>query len=162
MVAGATGPGASTTPHAAIAAPVPSLVTTPAPTAPPAASASQLTGGRTLGQASSGYSVGDLRYGNHPGDFRIVFDISAAATAHGSAPMVITGFGDASTVFIEFVNVDGASPPAPPAGASVTAVKLLSPSPIRDRTIYQITLSHAVKLGAFYLSSPVRLVVDLT
>ena len=82
-------PGASTTPHAAIAAPVPSLVTTPAPTAPPAASASQLTGGRTLGQASSGYSVGDLRYGNHPGDcdiFHKSSDRSDAGRKRGPEP----------------------------------------------------------------------------
>ena len=157
----ATHPSSAPGGHAASPA-VPSAAPTPRPTPVPTPSPNNLTGTKTLGGPSSGFVISGLRYGSHPGDFRVVYDIDSDA-AHGVAPQVVAGFGGPTTLYIEFSSVSAVgTPPAPVAGNVVTAVRLLSPSPITGRTIYEFTLAHPVKLSAYYLTNGVRLVVDLT
>jgi hypothetical protein len=145
-------PHASTAPVVPQATPAPSLTPTPL----------QLTGAQTLGSGAGGYAVADLRYGVHPGDFRIVFDFSASggSTPSGS-PVVTAGFGNATTLYIIFVGVAPGSPAVSPRGGVVTGVSLLPHSPIAGRIVYEVTLSRAAKLSAIYLSNPTRLVLDL-
>jgi hypothetical protein len=153
--------GAASGTHAGAAA-VPTTVPTPLPTPTPPPSPTVLTGAKTLGSPSSGFLLDDLRYGTHPNDFRIVLDFNGA-NARGAAPTVIAGFGDPTTLYIELAGVGpAAATPVPQAGNTVTAVRLLLPSPVAGRTVYELTLAHPVKLSAYYLLNPVRLVIDLT
>jgi hypothetical protein len=149
---------ASSAPAHASATAAPTSIPTPLPTPPPPPSASKLINPLTLGTGAAGFSVKDLRYGSHPNDFRIVFDLNGPA----GSPKVIAGMSGDTTLFVEFENVTGVAPAAVPAGQIVTSVKLLKPSPIAGRTIYEFTLSKSAKLGAFYLAGPTRLVLDLT
>ena len=99
----------------------------------------------------------DLRYGAHPGDFRIVFDLSGSGS-----PTTTVGFGNPTTLYVEFSGVTGGTAPAqPPAGNTATAVTLLPPSTMPGKTVYKITLSAAATLQTSYLQGPVRLVIDL-
>lgn len=134
-------------------------VQTPAPSVAPTPTPLQLTGIQTLGAGASGVTIQDLRYGSHPNDFRIVFDMSSSS----GTPKVIAGFGSPTTLYVEFTGVSPAGTPVSPnKGYVVSSVKLLDPSPIADRTIYEFTLTHAVKLSTLYLAGPVRLVLDLS
>jgi Putative zinc-finger len=140
-------------------APTAQAVQTPAPSVAPTPSPLQLTGIHTLGTGASGVTIQDLRYGSHPNDFRIVFDMSGAS----GTPKVIAGFGSSTTLYVEFTGVSPAGDPASPnKGFVVTSAKLLDPSPVADRTIYEFTLTHAVKLSTLYLTGPTRLVLDLS
>ena len=153
-------------PHpTAIANVPPNVVATPAATLPPrptptpAPSAAQLTGVQTLGSGASGFVIQGIRYGAHPNDFRIVFDLSGASA---SKPKVVAGFGNPTTLYVEFTGASADAPaPVPPKGSAVTSVKILAPSPIPGRTIYEFTLARAVTLSSLYLSAPVRLELDL-
>lgn len=153
-------PSASAHAPTAAATPVPTPAATPVPTPTPAPAQpnpAQLTGTQTLGAGATGLQVVGLRYGEHPSDFRIVFDLSGGAT-----PTTQVGFGNPTTLYVEFSGVAGSPSPAqPPAGQTATAVKLLQPSPIAGKTIYQITLAKPATLGTSYLLSPTRLVIDL-
>jgi hypothetical protein len=135
---------------------------TPAPTAALPPSPAVLTGAQTLGNNASGYQILDVRYGTHPADFRIVFDMGNTSPKATGAPKVIMGFGNATTFYVEFFRVIPAgSIPQPQAGNTVTSVRLLSPTPLPGRTIYQFTLAHGVTLSGYYLAGPTRLVIDL-
>ena len=165
--AGAPGPTAiplnpTATPVIAQATPTPAATAHPTPVPAPAApNPNDLTGVHTLGSGGSGFAMQDVRYGSHPNDFRMVFDLSGGS---GGTPDVTVGFGNATTLYVEFVGVSGATPPAQPvAGNIVTSVQLLPQSRNNPgRTIYQITLSRAASLGTLYLNGPVRLVIDLS
>jgi hypothetical protein len=137
--------------------PTPEPTATPVPT-PAVANPNQLTGPQTLGAGGTGFTVQDIRYGAHPGDFRIVFDLSGSGS-----PATTVGFGNATTLYVIFTGATGPSTVAQPAaGNTATAVKLLQPSPIAGKTIYEFTLSGPAKLATMYLQSPVRLVIDLS
>lgn len=157
--ASAHAPTAAATP---VPTPAPTATPTAAPTATPAPRPAQpnpanLTGVQTLGSGASGVQVQDLRYGEHPNDFRIVFDLSGSAT-----PTTQVGFGNPTTLYVEFSGVTGGTAPAqPPAGQTATTVKLLQPSPIAGKTVYEITLAKPSTLATSYLLSPTRLVIDL-
>ncbi|MGH7686666.1 MAG: anti-sigma factor [Candidatus Dormibacteria bacterium] len=149
-------PSAASTPKAT-PTPRPTPAATPAPTPNVIANPANLTGPQTLGAGGTGFSVQDLRYGAHPGDFRIVFDLSSSGS-----PTTTVGFGNPTTLYVEFTGVTGgASPEQPPAGNTATAVKLLPPSTMPGKTVYEITLSKAATLQTSYLQGPVRLVIDL-
>jgi hypothetical protein len=167
------GKQAVTAPGAALPPPAPSLRPTPAPVvSPPAASASQqpaptpstgpsplhLTGARTLGSGAAGYAVTSVRYGVHPGDFRLVFDLQSPSEA--GSPAVTAGWGNATTLYVIFAGVDPSSPPSPPRGI-VTAVTVLPAATMPGRTVYAITLSRAATFSVLYLNGPTRLVVDV-
>ena len=145
-------PTAAATPR-----PTPQPTPTPVPT-PAVANPNQLTGAQNLGAGGTGFTVQDIRYGAHPGDFRIVFDLSGSGS-----PATTVGFGNSTTLYVIFTGATGPATVAQPAaGNTATAVKLLQPSPIAGKTIYEFTLSGPAKLSTMYLQSPVRLVIDLS
>ena len=145
-------PTAAATPR-----PTPTPTATPVPT-PVVANPNQLTGAQNLGDGGTGFTVQDIRYGAHPGDYRIVFDLSGSGS-----PTTTVGFGNATTLYVIFTGATGPAAVAQPAaGNTATAVKLLQPSPIAGKTIYEFTLSGPAKLATMYLQSPVRLVIDLS
>jgi hypothetical protein len=159
----ATAPHPSTAPSlqpsvapSAAATPVP----TPAPTPPPPpASPLHLSDVHTLGSGAAGYHVGGLRYGLHPSDFRMVFDLAGADVG---TPRVMIGFGNAITLYVEFVGVmPGGLPNDPLPGNTVVTAHLLSARTIAGRTIYEFDLAHSATVSAYYLVGPARLVVDL-
>jgi len=145
-------------PHAS-AAPV--IPTTPVATpTPAAANPAQLTGAQTLGSGAADFTVSDLRYGAHPGDYRIVFDLTSGSSA--GTPSVTVGFGDSTTLYVVFAGVSpGGIPPSPAPGGVVTSVTLLPHSPIPGHLVYEVKLSKTAKLSTAYLTGPVRLVIDL-
>jgi hypothetical protein len=114
----------------------------------------------TLGSGATGYHVGSLRYGTHPNDFRMVFDLTGTGVG---TPRVIMGFGNATTLYVEFVGVmPGGVPNDPLPGNTVVTAHLLSMRTIPGRTIYEFDLAHSATLSAYYLIGPARLVVDLS
>lgn len=142
---------------AATPRPTPQPTATPAPT-PAVANPNALTGAQNLGAGGAGFTVQDIRYGAHPGDYRIVFDLSGSGS-----PTTTVGFGNSTTLYVIFTGASGPATVAQPAaGNTATAVKLLQPSPISGKTIYEFTLSGPAKLSTMYLQSPVRLVIDLS
>jgi hypothetical protein len=142
----------------------PSAAATPAPTPaptppPPPASPLHLSDVHTLGSGAAGYHVGSLRYGLHPNDFRMVFDLTGANVG---TPRVMIGFGNATTLYVEFVGVmPGGLPNDPLPGNTVVTAHLLSARTIAGRTIYEFDLAHSATVSAYYLLGPARLVVDL-
>src|ERR1700680_820272 len=142
------------------ATPVPTAAPTAVPTPAPAGGPQQLTDPATLGAGTAGFSVSGLRYNPHSpsGGYRLRFDISAGRA--GGSPRVLMGFGTATTFYVEFSGTVGAAPSAPIAGGVVTGAKLLQPSPLPGKTVYEFTLSRNVNFVANYLEGP-RLVIDL-
>lgn len=137
--------------------PTPQPTATPVPT-PAAPNPNQLTGAQNLGAGGTGFTVNDIRYGAHPGDFRIVFDLSG-----NGSPTTTVGFGSPTTMYVIFSGTTGPATVAQPAaGNTATAVKLLLPSTIPGKTVYELTLSGPAKLSTMYLQSPLRLVIDLS
>ncbi|MFN2581221.1 MAG: anti-sigma factor [Candidatus Dormibacteria bacterium] len=152
----ATAPALQHTPQPTTA-PTAHATATPTPT-PSTNPAAQLSNAKTLGSGGSG-TVQDVRYGAHPGDFRIVFDISNA----GGDPTVIIGNSDPTTIYVEYQNVTPNGAPAqPPPGNVATSMQLVQPSLVPGKVVYKITLAHAANLSAEYLSGPTRLVIDLS
>ena len=152
---------ATTTPPTAVPLPVQTPV--PAPTAiiPSAPTPQQLTSATTLGSGSSGFSVADVRYGEHPNDFRLVFDMAFPDTVTG-APTTVVGYYGTTTMYVEFMGVLGASNIAPmPAHQVVVSVEALPMVRNTDRLILKITLSKKAPFDAYYLSGS-RLVIDIT
>jgi Putative zinc-finger len=143
-------------------APLP--VATPAPavaTGPPAPTPQQLTGSHTIGTGSSGFSVADVRIGEHPGDFRLVFDLAFPATVAG-APTTVIGYDGPTTLYVEFTGVAGTSPiDSMPPGQVVVSVTALPMARNTSRLIFKITLRKNAPFDAYYLSGA-RLVIDIT
>lgn len=166
----ATLPPSSTTHHAttpATAAPLP--VATPAPAVLPLPTAvipvsptpQQLTGAKTIGSGSSGFSVADVRYGEHPNDFRLVFDMAFPDSVSGS-PTTVIGYDGPTTLYVEFTGVNGASDVATmPAHQIVMSAVALPQARDTGRLIFKITLSKNAPFDAYYLSGA-RLVIDIT
>ena len=150
-------------PPSAAGTPAPTVVHTPVPTVAPTPAGpnpAQLTGVHTLGSGGTGFQVQDLRFGAHPGDFRIVYDLSGASAA---LPDVQVGFGNPTTLYVEFSGTSaGGAPAQPAAGGVVTSIKQLPASTLPGRLVYQLTLSRPVSLSTLYLRDPARLVIDLS
>jgi hypothetical protein len=158
-----------TRPHpTALATAVPTLaplpIATPAPavtTVPVAPTPQQLTGSHTLGTGASGFSVADVRYGEHPNDFRLVFDLAYPDTVSGS-PETVIGYDGATTLYVEFSGVDGTAPvESMPAGQVVASVVPLPMVRNTGRLIFKITLRKNAPFDAYYLSGG-RLIIDVT
>jgi hypothetical protein len=154
---------ARATPAVPRASVAPAVPATPSPAVAAAPNPLQLTGAQTLGGGAQGYAVQDLRYGAHPGDYRIVFDLGPVGSGSPSGtPGVTAGFGNPTTLYIIFAGVIPGGAPNPPApGGVLTGLTLLPHSPIAGHIVYQLNLSRAVKLSAGYLTGPARLVLDL-
>jgi hypothetical protein len=153
--------GRATTP--ATSAPLPIATPAPAPTAlvPIAPTPQQLTKVTTLGNGSGGFSVADVRYGLHPNDFRLVFDLAFPNSVTGS-PTTVIGYYGATTMYVEFTGVNGASNVAAmPTGKIVVSVVPLPQARNTDRLVFKITLSKNAPFDAYYLSGG-RLVIDVT
>jgi hypothetical protein len=151
---------ASTPPTTAplpVATPVPATL----PVIPAAPTPQQLTSVKTLGTGTSGFSVADVRYGEHPNDFRLVFDMAFPATVSGD-PDTVIGFDGPTTMYVEFTGVNGASDVATmPHGQVVVSVVALPMARDTGRLIFKITLSKKATFDAYYLSGA-RLVIDVT
>ena len=144
-------------------APLPVATPAPAtlPVIPAAPTPQQLTSVKTLGTASSGFSVADVRYGEHPNDFRLVFDMAFPDTVSGD-PDTVIGFDGPTTMYVEFTGVNGASDIATiPRGQVVVSVVALPMARDTGRLILKITLSKKATFDAYYLSGA-RLVIDIT
>jgi hypothetical protein len=144
-------------------APLPVATPAPAPTTfiPAAPSPAQLTGAKTIGTGSSGFSVADVRYGEHPNDFRLVFDMAFPGTVTG-APSTVIGYAGATTLYVEFTGVSGASNVASmPPNQVVVSVVALPMVRNTGRLIFKITLRKNAPFDAYYLSGA-RLVIDIT
>jgi hypothetical protein len=141
---------------------VPLPVTTPpAATGPAAPAPQQLTGIINLGTGSTGFTVADVRYGEHPNDFRLVFDLAFPASVTG-APTTAVGYFGSTTLYVEFTGVDGTAPiGAMPPGQVVASVVPLPMVRNTGRLIFKITLRHNARFSAYYLSGA-RLVIDVT
>lgn len=148
---------ASTTPAPIVIGPQASAQ----PSQAPATSAPQLTSVKVLGDSGTGYQVKGFRYGIHPNDFRIVLDITASGAASGT-PKATIGFLDPTTLLVV---LDGVVPAGStgelPSSDPVTAVTLMQQSPFPGSTVYQLKLAHPVQFTAGYMTSPLRLVLDL-
>jgi hypothetical protein len=143
-------------------APLP--VATPAPaiaTAPAAPTPQELTGSHTIGTGSSGFSVADVRIGEHPNDFRLVFDLAYPDSVSG-APTTVIGYDGPTTLYVEFTGVAGTSPiQSMPPGQIVMSVTPLPMVRNTSRLIFKITLRKNAPFDAYYLSGA-RLVIDIT
>ena len=144
--------------HGASANRPPSL----APTAPAAPPASALTATQNLGSGGHGFQLRDLRYGVHPGDFRVVFDLAPAAPDAAGTPTVTVGQLDPTTLVVAFAGVIASGGTGQlPTSNPVASVSLLPSSPIPGTTAYQFKLARPVQVKAYYTDSPLRLVLDL-
>ncbi len=142
-------------------APLPIATPLPAVTVPPAPTAAQLTGVKKMGTGASGFSVADVRYGAHPNDFRIVFDLAFPDTISGE-PATVIGFDGPTTMYVEFTGVTGSAPIAmPPPGQVVASLVPLPMARNSDRIVFKITLRHKAPFDAYYLSGG-RLIIDIT
>jgi hypothetical protein len=143
------------------AAPLPIATPAPVVTGPPAPAAQQLTGTKNLGTGSSGFSVADVRYGMHPHDFRLVFDLAFPNSVTGS-PTTVVGYFGPTTLYVEFTGVVGTAPiKAMPPGQVVVSVVPLPMVRNTGRVMFKITLSHNAPFDAYYLSGA-RLIIDIT
>lgn len=159
-------PRSTPAPHAITpptTAPLPVATPAPAPivVVPPAPTPQQLTGAKTLGTGSSGFSVADVRYGEHLNDFRLVFDMAFPASVTGD-PDTVIGYDGPTTLYVEFTGVNGASDIATmPPHQVVVSIVALPMARNSDRLIFKITLSKKAPFDAYFLSGG-RLVIDVT
>ena len=162
-----SGPTATSGTHAsspaAPAAPVkPAPSTAPAPASAVPAPVSALSNVTTLGDSGTGWNLKDLRIGDHPGDLRIVLDLTPGAGATGT-PRATVGLLDSTTLVVALEGTSGTpAAPALPGTATVTSITTAPASTVPGATIvYELKLARAVQVSAVYLSSPLRLVLDL-
>jgi hypothetical protein len=143
------------------ATPFPVATAAPVVTGPPAPAPQQLTGTKNLGTGSSGFTVADVRYGLHPHDFRLVFDLAFPSSVTG-APATVVGYFGPTTLYVEFSGVYGTAPiKTMPPGQVVVSVVPLPMVRNAGRLIFKITLSHNAPFDAYYLSGA-RLIIDVT
>ncbi len=157
----ATAPAVQATTPPTASLPVATPAVAPTAIIPSAPTPQQLTGAKTLGTGSSGFSVADVRYGEHPNDFRLVFDMAFPDSVTGD-PNTVIGYGGPTTLYVEFNGVAGASNIATmPAHQVVMSVAALPMARNTNRLIFKITLSKNAPFDAYYLSGA-RLVIDIT
>ena len=128
-------------------------------TSKPAGTPTQLTNVQTVGTGGTGFAIEDVRYGQHPGDFRIVFDMTGGT----GFPTVTVGFKNPTTMDVVF---NGATPSNAtgvlPNTTTVTSVTIL-PRTTSGQTVYEYTLAHAVTVNKpGFATSPTRFILDLT
>jgi hypothetical protein len=105
--------------------------------------------------------VADVRYGEHPNDFRLVFDMAFPNSVTGS-PATVIGYAGSTTLYVEFSGVNGAANVAVmPPGQVVASVVPLPMVRNTGRLIFKITLRKNAPFDAYYLSGA-RLVIDIT
>jgi Putative zinc-finger len=154
-------PSAHATAPAVTAAPLPIATPVPAVTLPAAPTPQQLTGVHNLGTGSGGFSVADVRIGEHLNDFRLVFDLAFPDSVTGS-PATVIGYDGPTTIYVEFTGVLGTSPiQSMPPGQVVVSVVPLPMVRNTERLIFKITLSKNAPFDAYYLSGG-RLIIDVT
>ena len=152
---------ASAPPSAAPSLPIATAVPGPTVAIPSAPTPAQLTGAKTLGTGSGGFTVADVRYGMHPNDLRLVFDLAYPNTVTGD-PTTVVGYDGATTLYVEFTGVNGASNIATmPPGQVVASIVPLPMARNTSRLIFKITLRKHATFDAYYLSGG-RLVIDVT
>ena len=157
----ATAPAVQATTPPTASLPVATPAVAPTAIIPSAPTPQQLTGAKTLGTGSSGFSVADVRYGEHPNDFRLVFDMAFPDSVTGD-PNTVIGYDGPTTLYVEFNGVAGASNIATmPAHQVVMSVAALPMARNTNRLIFKITLSKNAPFDAYYLSGA-RLVIDIT
>lgn len=112
----------------------------------------------SIGTGGSGWTVQNIRVGDHGTYYRIVFDLGGAAAT--GEPKVELTYPDAKTLV---VTITGASPSAaPPAVGSNSIVTAIAPGTGPAGTaVYRITLSKPATGKPLYLGNPLRLVVDV-
>ncbi|MGA7987439.1 MAG: zf-HC2 domain-containing protein [Candidatus Dormiibacterota bacterium] len=153
-------PTAQAVPPATIA-PLPIATPVPSVTVPAAPTPQQLTGVHKLGTGSGGFTVADLRIGEHPNDFRLVFDLAFPDTVTGS-PTTVIGYDGPTTIYVEFTGVNGTSPiQSMPPNQIVVSVVPLPMARNTDRLVFKITLRKNAPFDAYYLSGG-RLIIDVT
>ncbi len=130
------------------------------PTATPASHGAQqiaLTNVQTLGTSAQPVEVQDLRYGQHAGYYRVVFDLT------GSTESQVTIGTDAATGNV-IVVIRSARPQGSPAPLSetttITAVHMIPPSAGVNETVYEFSVAKPVTVRPSYLLGPTRLIVD--
>ena len=157
----ATAPAVQATSPPTASLPVATPAVAPTAIIPSAPAPQQLTGAKTLGTGSSGFSVADVRYGEHPNDFRLVFDMAFPDSVTGD-PNTVIGYDGPTTLYVEFTGVAGASNIATmPTHQVVMSVAALPMARNSYRLIFKITLSKNAPFDAYYLSGA-RLVIDIT
>jgi anti-sigma factor RsiW len=149
---------ASVAPHSAAAS-------ASAPTAPPATAGRPTTTAplpamQTFGKGGSGFQVTRMRYGVFDGSQRIVVDLGATSGTATGEPLTTIGFSGTTTMLVTFNGtIPAGSLAAPPAGGVVTSITRVPST--AGTTTYRFTLSRAAKPVAFYLTGPLRFVLDL-
>jgi hypothetical protein len=149
----------TTTTHTATHTATTSATASETPKPAPTGTSVALTNTQTAGTGATGFAIGDVRYGQHPNDFRIVFDMTGGA----GSPTAVVGFKNPTTMDIVFT---GATPSSAagvlPNTKTVTGVTIL-PRTTSGQTVYEYTLAHAVTVAKpYYLDGPTRFIVDLT
>lgn len=153
----ASRPQISQQPKAQLA--LPPVAHTAPPSAAPTATPAPLPV-TVLGDSGHGWQITQIRYGTHPSDLRMVFDMSAADESASGTPRVVIKFSSPTVMTITFNGVIPAgSVGNVPSGSVVSSVKLMPSG--QSTTVYQLTLASPVTVSAMYLQSPLRLVIDL-
>jgi Putative zinc-finger len=142
-------------------APLPITTPIPAVTVPAAPTPQQLTSVHNLGTGSGGFTVADLRIGEHPNDFRLVFDLAFPDSVSGS-PATVIGYDGPTTIYVEFTGVNGTAPiQSMPPNQIVVSVVALPMARNTNRLTFKITLRKNAPFDAYYLSGA-RLIIDVT
>ncbi len=150
----APAPNTSAPAHPSTSAPAHPSTSAPAPTT------GSLTGTQTFGSNGTGFQLKDIRYGIHPGDLRVVFDLGMLSGSSGTSPRAVVAFSDPQTMLITFSGVIPAgSTGSPPPGGAIASVTLVSTK--GGTAQYRVKLTKAVTFSGGYLTGPVRFVLDL-
>ncbi len=143
--------------HAASVSTSPAAPHPTATSAPHAAQQIALTNVETIGSSTAPVEIQDLRYGQHAGYYRVVFDLT------GSTESQVTLGTDASTGDV-IVVIKDARPVGQPAPLSetttITSVHMIPPSTGVNETVYEFSVAKPVTLRPAYLLGPTRLIVD--
>ncbi|HZB98284.1 MAG TPA: zf-HC2 domain-containing protein [Candidatus Sulfotelmatobacter sp.] len=125
--------------------PPPAPAQTQPSAAPPATTPVQLNNIRTLGDGATGLEIHAIRYGAHPSDFRIVFDVRGGGS--GATPRTVVGFKDPTTLWVVFNSATPGASVTTPTDSVVTAARLVQPAP-SGQTIYEFKLSRAATVDS--------------
>jgi len=162
-----TGQPAGTQSQGAAPAPAPTTVP-PAQGQPPSqgepgpVGVPGLNDAKTLGDGGTGWQVAAIRWGDHKGFLRAVFQLGPNGAVTGK-PKVTVGFSDPTTMLVALYGVTPAGGTGSlPNTKVVSAVSLLQPSPIAGATVYQVKLVHAQTVNPIFTgTSPLLLVIDI-
>lgn len=116
-----------------------------------------LTNVQTIGTSTQPVQIQDLRYGQHTGYYRVVFDLT------GSTEPQVTLGTDTTTgdVIVVIKDAQPLSQPAPLSETTtITSVHMIPPSSGINETVFEFSVAKPVTLRPAYLLSPTRLIVD--